>query len=403
MSHTSLDDTEYYVRFQRLDGAIGELAFMFRDQWRSTPPWLQYVVNRDAAALGKKEMTAVGRACITRWLIDEIFDRFYHPSLERNLSAQLKIMEKTIRRTALMRDSSNDASREDLITKLVNWRLTTNEGLAEIMNSAAGEEYRLQLLEHLIEKLTASLAMNLKPNESDPSEPPKGLHHHVTSIVEISLSIAANIPKESRDVYIEYFMPGAIISETYMKLETSVLPPLINPVPGGEDTILTGTGVGESTLMAENASTKSTGDSGSVAENGSIADMTAAASANDPNDTLSADQAASNKAEKKKSTFLGIGNRKPTPSEANGPTGRASSSSSVQKEKEAKEKAEQEKFERERRIRFASFMAVEVRGRGAGKGDKEREGAGGGEKAERPGAGGGNANVLYKAPVYGFV
>ncbi|KAL9619159.1 MAG: hypothetical protein Q9160_006168 [Pyrenula sp. 1 TL-2023] len=412
MSHTSLDDTEYYVRFQRLDGAIGELAFMFRDQWRSTPPWLQYVVNREAAGLGKKEMTAVGRACITRWLMDEIFDRFYHPSLERNLSAQLKIMEKNIRRTALMRDQSNEASRDDLITKLVNWRLTTNEGLADIMTSAAGEEYRLQLLELLIEKLTASLAMNLKPNESDPTEPPKGLHHHVTSIIEISLSIAANIPKESRDVYIEYFMPGALISETYMKFETSVLPPLTNPAPGGEDTILTGSGVGESSLVtAENSSSKSgsasaAGDTASVlaGENGSIADT------GDPSEQM--DQTSSSlsttKAEKKKSTFLGIGtNRKPTPSEANGTpgggAGRASSSSSVQKEKEAKEKAEQEKFERERRIRFSSFMAVEVRGRGAAKGEKEvRGGDAPGEKGEKEG-GRGNTNVLYKAPVYAFV
>ncbi|KAL9115877.1 MAG: hypothetical protein Q9227_000245 [Pyrenula ochraceoflavens] len=389
MSNTSLDDTEYAARFTRLDGAVGELAFMFRDQWRSVPPWLQNVVNRDAVALGKKEMTAVGRACISRWLVDEIFDHFFHPSLERNLSAQLKIVEKNIRRSGLNRGMVNDTERDDLITKIINWRLTTVEGLESALNSKDGHEHYAALREYLIEKLTASLAMNLKPNENEPTQPPLGLQHHVTSVVDIALSIANNLPKESRDIFIEYFMPGALITDTYMKLETTVLPPLTTPIANLEESIAD---------IAENASTKSAGDSGSLAENGSLGDQIIENNAEGGRESAEPSpqtNQTTSKTEKKKSTFLGLGNRKPTPNDTNG---KGSAQSAAQREKEAKEKAEMEKLERERRIRFASFLAVEVRGRGAGKersGDQQMQG--GGMIPEK------GANVLYKAPAYGFV
>ena len=393
MSNTSLDDSEYAARFTRLDGAVGELAFMFRDQWTSIPPWLQHVVNRDAVSLGKKEMTAVGRACISRWLVDEIFDRFFHPSLERSLSAQLKVVEKNIRRSGLSKNMSNDAERDDLITKIINWRLTTMEGLKPFIDNPQGQEHNATLKQFLIEKLTASLAMNLKPNENDPSSPPTGLQHHVASVIDIALTVAYHLPRESRDIYIEYFMPGALITDTYMKLETSVLPPLTTPVATQEESIAD---------VAENASTKSAGDSGSVAENGSLGDQIIENNSTEGRESAEPSPQApqTSKQEKKKSTFLGLGNRKPTPSEANG-------KNAAQKEKEAKEKAEMEKLERERRIRFASFLAVEVRGRGAGRGgEKSSDGVSGqtqqGQGDGKPPESKGGANVLYRAPAYGF-
>src|SRR5947207_6835630 len=97
-SRTVLDDNEYAIRFGRLDGAINQLAFNIRKDWKSIPPWLQSVANDDAHTVGTKEMTAIGRACLTRWLVDEIFDRYFHPDLEPNLSCQLKMIERTVRR-----------------------------------------------------------------------------------------------------------------------------------------------------------------------------------------------------------------------------------------------------------------------------------------------------------------
>ena len=59
-SRTVLDDDEYATRFNRLDGAIKDLSFNIRKDWRNIPPWLQPVVNEDAHNVGTKEMTAVG-------------------------------------------------------------------------------------------------------------------------------------------------------------------------------------------------------------------------------------------------------------------------------------------------------------------------------------------------------
>src|SRR5205823_3858766 len=61
MSRTSLDDNEYATRFNRLDGAVNNLAFMIRKDWKSVPGWLLPFVNADAHIKGTKEMTAVGR------------------------------------------------------------------------------------------------------------------------------------------------------------------------------------------------------------------------------------------------------------------------------------------------------------------------------------------------------
>ena len=79
LSRTSLDDNEYSNRFSRLDGAINNLAFNIRRDWRAVPPWLSPHVNRDAVTSPTKEMTAVGRATISRWIVDELLDRYFHP------------------------------------------------------------------------------------------------------------------------------------------------------------------------------------------------------------------------------------------------------------------------------------------------------------------------------------
>ncbi len=96
-SRTSLDDSEYMTRFQRLDGATTNLAFNIRKDWRTVPAWLSQSVNQDAMNIGKQEMTAVGRACITKFIVDEIFSRTLQPGLEAELRRNLKAVEQNIR------------------------------------------------------------------------------------------------------------------------------------------------------------------------------------------------------------------------------------------------------------------------------------------------------------------
>ncbi len=224
-SRTSLDDNEYSNRFQRLDGAINNLAFNIRRDWRSVPPWLAPHVNREAATQPTKEMTAVGRACISRWLVDEILERYFHPALDPAFSAQLKIIEKNLRRFAA--PTPSDEEKDALLARISNWRLSTLDGLQEVLASPQATENRNTLTENLVEKLTNTLLMMLK----DP--PPPGLEGGVSMIVELAVGIAANLPMESRDVFVEYVTPGAVLNEVYMKVETG-LPALTNPGDGPE-------------------------------------------------------------------------------------------------------------------------------------------------------------------------
>ena len=365
MSRTTLDDNEYMSRFSRLDGAINNLSFNIRKHWKGIPPWLGAYVNKDAHTVGTKEMTAVGRACITRWVVDEILERYFHPSLEAGLSSQLKIVEKNIRRRAMMSQTVSDEHRDDLTTKLTNWRLTTLEGLEEVLTGPQAADYKSALTNGLVEKLIASLQMNL----TDP--PPPGLDSGVGMIIELAVSIASNLPVESRDVCIEYFMPGMPVNDTYMKVETG-LPPLTNPsLPTN------GNGLDEGD-QASTTSNEEQSIEDSIRE--SAAKATAA-----PGQTRTDSVSGLSKDKKKQSLLGSLGlNKKLAPT--SDPAGaRGSMSAQSKEEQEAREKAERER-EREGTIRFAAFLAVEVRGKGG------------------PGAGGGagGANVLCRAPVFGY-
>ncbi|KAK6601821.1 hypothetical protein H4I96_07162 [Botrytis cinerea] len=191
-SRTSLDDGEYQSRFLRLDGAITNLAFNIRKDWRTVPAWLAQSVNRDAMSIGKQEMTAVGRACITRFLVDEVFNRSFHPGLESELSLSLKNIEQNIR---LFSPAINNQEESDALTaKIVQWRLATLDGLKDLLNSPESEEYKDQFSKMVTSNLTANLINYLQ-------EPvPGGIEAAATTIVEQAVSIAANIPLESRDV-----------------------------------------------------------------------------------------------------------------------------------------------------------------------------------------------------------
>ncbi len=335
-SRTSLDDSEYATRFNRLDGAINNLAFNIRKDWKSIPPWLGPVVNQDAHKTGTKEMTAIGRACISKWIVDEVLDRYFHPGLEPTLSSQLKIIEKNVRKFAAPTHSNEEE--DALLAKVSNWRLTTLDGLTEMLSSPQSIECRTALTESLVMKLIASLQMNLK----DP--PPPGLEGGVSMIVELAVGIAANLPLESRDVYVEYPMAGAPVNPDYMKVETG-LPALTNP------------GASHESLDTDKSS---------------LSGADASSQISDPKDTSSeqqgprdAESSSMKEHPKKKGMFGGLMNKKPPASQGGeglqkptdgsqvslGQQGQRPTSSAGQREPEIQ------------RVRFAAFMAVEVRGR----------------------------------------
>lgn len=213
-SRTSLDDSEYTTRFNRLDGLIAQLAFSIRKSWRSLPSWLAGSVNKDAVVTGKQEMTAAGRAFISCWLVEEVFDKYFHPDLDPALSAQLKSVQRNIRRFAPAAQTSDE---EDLlIAKVVNWRLATLEGLQDALRSPQCPTFRAQMTDMLKEHLCGALAVHLQ----DP--PPSDLEGGVHMIVELVVSIAIHLPLESRDVVIEYFMPGHKIVPEQMKVESGI-------------------------------------------------------------------------------------------------------------------------------------------------------------------------------------
>ncbi|OAA58801.1 hypothetical protein ISF_06584 [Cordyceps fumosorosea ARSEF 2679] len=216
-SRTALDDNEYATRFNRLNGAINNLSFNIRKDWSKIPPWLVNFVSPDALKTGKQEMTAVGRAVISHWIVTELFDKCFHPDLDPHLSAQLKDIEMGIRgNTHIMhRPEEFDAQ----TTKIVNWRMATLDGLQKAFNAQASENRAA-----LIQKATTNLAAYLQAHLTNP--PPPGIEGSTSMIVELAIGVSANLPLESRDVSIWYPMPGDILQPNLMEVETAALPSL---------------------------------------------------------------------------------------------------------------------------------------------------------------------------------
>jgi hypothetical protein len=159
-SRTSLDDSEYTTRFSRLDGLVAQLSFSIRKSWRSIPPWLSTSVNKDAVATGKQEMTAIGRAFISWWLVHEVFDKYFHPDLDVGLSIQLKSIQQSIRRYAPIPNTTEEE--EYLTSKVVNWRLATLEGLQDMLRSPQCPTNRQRLIDTLKDDLVKAISVYLQ-------------------------------------------------------------------------------------------------------------------------------------------------------------------------------------------------------------------------------------------------
>lgn len=215
-SRTALDDNEYITRFNRLNGAINNLSFNIRKDWKSLPPWLDKYVSTDALKTGKQEMTAVGRAVISRWIVEEIFYSCFHPGLDPELSKQLKEVEQNIRRFSYTMTSQEE--QDALTSKVVSWRMTTLEGLQHVLQSPDSANHRQEFTRRVTMKLTTSLFQHL----TDP--PPAGVDGSASMIVELAVGIAANLPLESRDVAIVYPLPQENIMPDIMDVEKTPLP-----------------------------------------------------------------------------------------------------------------------------------------------------------------------------------
>lgn len=216
-SRTSLDDSEYSTRFSRLDGLIAQLAFSVRKSWNTVPNWLSSSVNKDAIATGKQEMTAAGRAFISCWLVEEVFEKYFHPDLETNFSVQLKAVQKNIRRSSPTPQSADEDAA--ISSRVTNWRLSTLDGLRETLQSPQAPANRAQLIDLLNKHLIGSLIVHLQ----DP--PMSDLQGGVQMIIELAVSIATHLPLESRDVQVDYYMPGEQFNDDLMRQETGI-PPL---------------------------------------------------------------------------------------------------------------------------------------------------------------------------------
>ncbi|KAJ5971634.1 uncharacterized protein N7479_001552 [Penicillium vulpinum] len=315
VSRTVLDDNEYTNRFQRLDGAIKDLAFSMRKYWRIIPSWLNGMVTDDALSVGTKEMTAVGRAVISRWLLEEVFQRYFHPSLDPGLSMQLKNIEMNLRRQR----PSSDEDRENASARLSFWRRTTFDGLSESLVGPEAQEHRIELVEHLIAELATFMGSQLHEIALP------GLEASVRMIIENSINIIEKIPLEARDVCVDYFLPGISLAEQYMKVEGQ-LPALSHPPPPPADP----------EQLDEPAATE-----------GEISSISTA--------TVVENTSPAQQKSTKKSLFGGLISRKHAseisrPAPAPGPT---------------EEKSEPvEVAPSTPRIRFAAFLAVEVHGKG---------------------------------------
>ncbi|RYP61628.1 hypothetical protein DL769_007626 [Monosporascus sp. CRB-8-3] len=226
-SRTALDDNEYSTRFNRLNGAINNLAFNIRKDWRTLPEWIENYVSPDAIKTGKQEMTAVGRAVIIRWIVDEVFNKCFHPGLDVNLSSQLKVIEQNIRKFSYTLNSQEEY--DALTAKVVNWRMATLEGLQHVLQAPESNDYRADFTKMIATNLTAELYKHL----SDP--PPPGVDGSASMIIELAVGIAANLPLESRDVAITYPLPGDPIQLELMDLEKTGLPPLAEYADAAEE------------------------------------------------------------------------------------------------------------------------------------------------------------------------
>lgn len=316
-SRTSLDDNEYVTRFNRLDGAIKEIAFSIRKDWKTIPKWLVPHVNQDAQKTGTKEMTAVGRAAISRWIAEEVFYKCFHPGLEIGLSSELKKIEQNIRYFASPTSIQEEA--EALTSKVVQWRLSTIEGLGYMLNSSESVDSKEAFTQRAVSNLTAHLLDHLQQPAT------QGIEGNATSIIELAVGIACHLPLESRDIAITYPLPGDPVQPNF-RIEAP-LPALENPGPDQSADVEGGSNNNDAREQATDQ------ESGKAESSGH--------------------KLSKKSSEKNKNSQLSAHNS------TNGKKGSASSAGA----NEPGSEKNKDRGDGSQRVRFAGFVGVEVRGR----------------------------------------
>jgi len=268
---------------------------------------------------------------------------------------------------------------------------------------------------------THQLTESLKANLTDP--PPAGLTEGVGMIVGQAIGVAANIPLESRDISIEYFMPGTPVNDMYMKVEPA-LTALTNP---GPDERLVAMQAAQA-AQAEQEGREGDGMSTASTEDGprdveaEIREAAGKAASQQPGggppgrpENVARDSQTTirntNDKPSKKSSFLGgiVGKKPSTRHDSRAGVAENSGNNGDDQRGNARESMAIDPSQvapppgaNEGRIRFAAFLAVEVRGKGLGQsapstgGNKEPGSASGGNARESA------VNVLFKAPVYEY-
>jgi hypothetical protein len=179
-------------------------------------------------------------------------------------------------------------------------------------------------------------------------------------IVENAINIAEKIPQEARDIIVDYILPGSLVSDINMKVETG-LPPLTRPIAEARDGIAS---EGNEEMETDNKE--------------------------QPAQPQQPDQPGKNPAhipqnreQRKKYAFANLMSKKssassnPAPAQSQSqPQGSATSPENTSNNKERDEQLPQQHHQDKRpRVRLSTFMTVEVKGRGPN-------------------------NVLIQAPVY---
>jgi len=220
-SRTALDDGEYIKRLESLDGSVREFAFSIRKHWKTLPDWLEPYTSPDAIQTASKEMIAVGRAFVSRWLYDEIFYKHFHPALPLDLSLGLKQCQRALEPQQQGASEAHAAAH----TRATTWRLATIDGLLPSLSptSATFTTNTTQFSTSHAESLRRALSTYL--NDTLPDD--LRLESSISSIIDAAVNILSHIPMESRDVHLEYYLPNQAVVDELMKVEMGL------PIAGG--------------------------------------------------------------------------------------------------------------------------------------------------------------------------
>ncbi|KAI5303579.1 hypothetical protein KEM56_007408, partial [Ascosphaera pollenicola] len=223
-SHTVLDDSQYERMFKSLDDSINDVSYQIRKDWVSVPPWLKDYIHEDATTAGTKEMIAVGRALISRFVHDEIFQRYLHPGIYEPLSKHLKRIDLNLR-SLHINPGTTEENREAGAAYISSWRAATMEGLSGLVQRD-GQANKAKLAKDLTNDFLQRMMAFLK------SPAPQILEGGVQSIVDLALDLVEFTSHESRDIQIQYFLPNQEIDLGFMTKDMSL--PLLPPATDGE-------------------------------------------------------------------------------------------------------------------------------------------------------------------------